>query len=163
MPLGWLLGLLAASWEALGASWQPLGGLLGPLRDLLVLLGASWRPLGNRLGPLGGLLAAFWCVLRPLGGLLEASWGGLWPILAPLERSLAGLGVVLGPLGRKSGPGYSGSTFRELPGRLLGGKTALAQAGVAFSGVLPRIHEGLWGGCERSKSGGVRPPPKAFS
>ena len=115
--LGWLLGplgsLLEASWGHHRASWQPLGGLLGLLASSLGLLAASWAPFGGLLSLLAsslGLLGASWL---PLGGLL----GSLcWP----------GSGKVA--LAR------AGALFLRLPGGLLGGKMALARAGVGFSG-----------------------------
>ena len=62
MPLGWLLGPLAASWEALGASWKPLGGIMGHLGSLLAaswgLLAASWSGLGTSWDGLGRYVAA---------------------------------------------------------------------------------------------------------
>ena len=67
-------GLLGASWEALGGSWElleHLGSLLeapdGSEERLLVVLEGSWKHLGASWSALGDLLEA-------LGGLLGASW-----------------------------------------------------------------------------------------
>ena len=79
MPLGWLLGPLAASWEALGASWKPLGRILA----------ASWRSLGFS-----------WQTPGALGELLGRSWGGLGVVLTGLGAVLERSWVILGHLGR---------------------------------------------------------------
>ena len=105
-------GALGASWVALGASWKPLGELL---RSLGGLLGSFWRPLGS-LGGLLGLLASSL-------GLLGASWRPLGGLLGPLGWPGSGE-VALAP---------AGARFLKLPGGLLGGKMALARAGVGFS------------------------------
>ena len=122
--LGWLLGplgsLLEASWGHHRASWQPLGGLLGLLASSLGLLAASWAPFGGLLGSLGGLLG----LLASSLGLLGASWRPLGGLLGPL--GWPGSGEVA--LAR------AGARFLKLPGGLLGGKMALARAGVGFSG-----------------------------
>ena len=122
--LGWLLGplgsLLEASWGHHRASWQPLGGLLGLLASSLGLLAASWAPFGGLLESLGGLLG----LLASSLGLLGASWRPLGGLLGPL--GWPGSGEVA--LAR------AGARFLKLPGGLLGGKMALARAGVGFSG-----------------------------
>ena len=140
MLLGWLLGLLEASWGHHRASWQPSGGLLGLLASSLDLLAASWAPFGGLLGLLAsslGLLGASW---RPLGGLL----GPLgWP----------GSGEVA--LAR------AGERFLKLPGGLLGGKMALARAGVGFSGGrrgCARVQQTF-----RERAAGAPPLPKALA
>ena len=64
--LGWLLGSLAAIFEALGASWQPLSGLLEHLGTSWGALGASWSGLAGLEGlsvPSRGILEALWCYL----------------------------------------------------------------------------------------------------
>ena len=135
--LGPLASLLGASWCILAASWQPLGGLLGLLASSLRLLAASWVPFGGLLGSLGGRLG----LLASSLGLLGASWRPLGGLLGPL--GWPGSGEVA--LAR------AGARFLKLPGGLLGGKMALARAGVGFSG-------GRWGGAQVRPGRGALEP-----
>ena len=69
-------------WGALGASEVPLGRLLGPLAASWEALRASWKRLLRLLGPLGSILAASW-------SLLAASWNS-WRALGVSGRPLRG-------------------------------------------------------------------------
>ena len=114
-----------AFWGALGASYLPLGWLLGPLAASREALGASWKPLEGIIKHLGSLLAASW-------GLLAASWGSWrapWVSWEPLGGLLGRLGW---PGSGKVALAQAGARFLKLPGGLLGGKMALALAGVGF-------------------------------
>ena len=101
VPLGWLLGSLAACWEALGASWQPLGASWG-------LLAASWEPLGAVFGRSWRLLSGLWLVLGWSWGLL----GGKVALAAAGARfwELPG-----GLLGGKVALARAGGGFSGLP------------------------------------------------
>ena len=83
MPLGWLLGHLAACWEALGASWQPLGASWAPGS----LLEPSWNASWSLWGRLGSLLERSWRLLDRSGSALGAYLEPTKPILGAKRRS----------------------------------------------------------------------------
>ena len=91
MPHGWLLGPLAASWEALGYQNGAQSRLRQPSWTMLTLffpIFDPWGALGSLLGRLGSLLEASWVSTgrswEALGSILDAFGGCFGAILERL-------------------------------------------------------------------------------